>query len=216
MKKGEISNPASHSLFDFGTIAHDYDRWYLTPEGQNHDRIQKQDVLELLPPAQPYERLLDVGCGTGHWSRFFRSLGYTVTGVDISEEMVEVAKSYHTPGCGYQVADACDFPFDDDTFDVVAAMAMLGFVSDAFQVLKEMTRCAKGEGVILIGTLNRLAEINQERLTEGREPYVSGRFFSEKELHDFLCRFGEVRIVNSRSEARKTGEKALIVAEVRT
>ncbi len=197
MDKTDITNPASHSLFDFGTVAQDYDRWYLTPEGRAYDRTQKMDVLTLLPRAQPGERLLDVGCGTGHWSKFFGSLGYDVVGVDISERMIEVAESHRPPNCIFQVADACRLPFQGHSFNIVTAMATLGFVSDVSQVLEEMFRCVQENGVVLVGVLNRLAHVNQKRLTANREPYVSGRLFSRKDLYDLLRQRGHVRMVGS-------------------
>ena len=222
-----------HSLFDFGPMAHEYERWYGTPTGQAHDRVQKEDVLSLLRPAQRGDRLLDVGCGTGHWSRFFASLGYAVTGVDISREMIRVARSRPAPGCVFEPADACALPFAGGSFDVVAAMAVLAFVSDVPSMLHEMFRCVKRHGSVLIGALNRLAPINRHRLATGREPYASGRLLSPWELRDLLQRFGPVRraascmpssnrgrrlggrVGHRNADGRRTLTGPLIVAEVR-
>ena len=186
-----------HCLFDFGPLADEYERWYGTAAGRRHDRRQKADVLSVLKPPRPGDRLLDVGCGTGHWSRFFASLGFAVIGVDISEEVVRVARSRPAPGCVFELADACDLPFAEGSFDVVAAMAVLAFVSDTPSMVKEMFRCAKRGGSVLIGALNRLARINRRRLAKGEQPYASGRLLAPRELRDFLRPFGQVRMVAS-------------------
>ncbi|MBS3822070.1 MAG: class I SAM-dependent methyltransferase, partial [Phycisphaerae bacterium] len=150
------------SLFDFGPMAREYDRWYDTPAGQAHDRVQKNDVRRLLRPASAGQTLLDIGCGTGHWSSFFAEMGCQVTGVDIAPEMIEVARA-KVPECSFQVADAHDLPFDDGTFDAVAAMATLEFLPDPAAAIGEMVRCARKGGHLLVGTLNRLAPLNQHR-----------------------------------------------------
>jgi SAM-dependent methyltransferase len=197
---------AAHSLFDFGPLAGDYDRWYETPLGMAHDRAQKSDVRMLLGSAPPEGLLLDVGCGTGHWSRFFVSLGYAAIGIDISQEMIEGARTRATPQCLYGVADACELPFGNGCFDVVAAMATLEFVSDVSRVLDEMFRCVADAGVVLVGTLNRLARINRRRLATGSEPYVSGRLFTPGELRHRLERFGRVRMRASSPQVSGLGE----------
>jgi 2-polyprenyl-3-methyl-5-hydroxy-6-metoxy-1,4-benzoquinol methylase len=218
---------SAHSLYDFGELASDYERWYDTPAGRAHDETQKSDVRKFLKPAKPGARLLDVGCGTGHWSRFFASLGYEVVGVDISEEMIQAAEGRPAPNCCFQVADALALPFGDHGFDVVAAMSVIEFVSDASVALMEMFRCVKADGAVLIGTLNRLAPINRHRLAKGRQPYASGRLLSPSELRRLLIPSGCVRMMASlpktgrrrhrgwRITARRTLSGPFIVAEVR-
>jgi len=184
------------SLFDFGPQAREYDRWYDTPAGQAHDRVQKDDVRRLLRPASTGQTLLDVGCGTGHWSTFFAEMGYRVTGIDVAPEMIEVARSA-APECSFQVADAHELPFADGTFDVVAAMATLEFLPDQPAAVREMARCAKEDGHLLVGTLNRLAPLNQHRLSKGKQPYSSAQLLSSDELRSLLVPLGRVRLVAS-------------------
>jgi len=184
------------SLFDFGPLAREYDRWYDTPAGRAHDQVQKHDVRRLLPSASRNQALLDVGCGTGHWSAFFAEMGYRVTGIDVAPQMIEVARSA-VSSCTFQVADACDLPFDDKTFDVVAAMATLEFLPDPAVAIREIARCANEDGHLLVGTLNRLAPLNQHRISKGKQPYSSAHVLSPDELRSLLAPLGRVRLVGS-------------------
>jgi len=184
------------TLFDFGPLAGEYDRWYDTPPGRAHDQVQKDDVRSLLPLASTGQTLLDVGCGTGHWSAFFAEMGYRVTGVDIAPRMIEVARAA-VSSCRFEVADASQLPFEDSTFDIVSAMATLEFLPDPAAAIAEMARCAKEGGHLLVGTLNRLAPLNQHRLAKGKEPYASAHLLSPDELRSLLAPRGRVRMVAS-------------------
>ena len=184
------------SLFDFGPVAHLYEDWYSTPEGQAHDQVQQKDVDALLPPARERQILLEVGCGTGHWSRYFHGLGYSVKGIDVSHEMITVAREI-SPECRFDVADASDLPFEDGSFDVTASITALEFFPDPGTAVKEMARCTRQGGIMLIGTLNRIAPINRKRLKKEEQPFASGNLLGPGELLDLISPFGEVRMVAS-------------------
>jgi ubiquinone/menaquinone biosynthesis C-methylase UbiE len=200
-------NEESSALFDFGILAKDYDRWYDTPIGKKYDREEKSAVLKLLPPAKPGDRLLDVGCGTGHWSRFYASLGFEVVGVDISPEMIYAASLRNSSNCSFEIADISRLPFEDNSFEVVAAMAMLEFVSKVEAAVAEMFRCLKSNGSVIVGTLNKLAPVNRKRIAEAKEPYASGRLFSPAELRDLLSAFGKQPRV--RISVEETGQNQI-------
>ena len=182
------------SVYDFGVMAEQYEHWYETPVGKMYDRLEQAAVAELLPSAQRGSRLLDVGCGTGHWSRFFASRGFLVIGVDIAPEMIEIARSKDDPRCRFEVGDACRLPFPDGSFDVVTAITTLEFTRDAGAVVREMFRCLRPAGIVLIASLNRLAPVNRRRIRTGQQPYASTRLFSPSELRALVAPYGRVRI----------------------
>ena len=200
--------------FDFGRLADEYDRWYETSAGQRHDRFQKAAVRELLPVSRRGDWLLDVGCGTGHWSRFFASLGYSVVGIDSSPEMVAKARSHGWERCSFETADAEKLPFGDGVFEIAAAMATLEFIPHPETALEEIKRCLKPGGQILVGTLNRLAPLNRRRIEHGDAPYTSANMFSTKELRDLLTGYGSLRVLTSAEGAAHGEEGAFIVAKV--
>jgi ubiquinone/menaquinone biosynthesis C-methylase UbiE len=199
------SRNTRRSLYDFAPMAAGYESWYNTPAGRAHDGEQKDLVRRFLPRVEQGARLLDVGCGTGHWSRFFAGLGFEVVGIDVSLEMIAVARSAVEDGCRFVVADAHKLPFADPAFDLVTAMVVLEFVGDAERVLAEMARCARSPGHLVVGALNETSPLNRDRIAEGKEPYRSGRMFTASELGRLLSRFGPVRIGLTPEQAEGSG-----------
>jgi ubiquinone/menaquinone biosynthesis C-methylase UbiE len=195
-----VMETVAHCLFDFDPVADVYDRWYETAKGRRLDRAQKSTVLRILkrlPPQHRRATLLDTGCGTGHWSRFFTALGFAVLGVDISTEMIRVARASVCRQCRFEPGDICDLHFSDRSFDVVASMTAIEFSTDAEKAVAEMARCSKPGGSLIVGTLNRLAPINLERVARAEEPYFSARLLSASELRDLLSPYGRVRVLES-------------------
>jgi ubiquinone/menaquinone biosynthesis C-methylase UbiE len=180
------------SRFEFDLLANKYDKWYESAKGRIYDRLEKKAISRYLPPSTEGKKLLEVGCGTGHWSQFFSEYGFEVTGVDVSERMVDIAKSKNISNASFQVADGHSLPFADDTFNVTAAITTLEFVHDAKTVVREMVRCThKREGLLIIGVLNALARLNRERQQDPESPYVNARLFSPSQLKQFLEPFGK-------------------------
>ena len=68
----------------------------------------------------PGAHVLDVGCATGYYSAIFSSLGYRVTGIDISESGIEKAREMY-PDLRFEVQDATDMPYEAGSFDLVFA-----------------------------------------------------------------------------------------------
>jgi SAM-dependent methyltransferase len=88
-------------------------------------------------------RLLDVGCGTGVYAEALAERGWTVTGVDVSEDMLRFARSR---GLDVVHADARSLPFDPDTFDAVVSLWTHTDVDDFAAVVREIARVVRRGG----------------------------------------------------------------------
>jgi ubiquinone/menaquinone biosynthesis C-methylase UbiE len=183
------------SRFEFDLLANNYDSWYDSDKGRMYDRLEKKAISRYLPLSTKDKKLLEVGCGTGHWSQFFSEHGFEVTGVDVSERMIDIAKSKNISNASFQVADGHSLPFADDTFNVTAAITTLEFVHNAKTVVREMVRCThKREGLLIIGVLNALARFNRKRQQDPESLYAKARLFSPSQLKQFLEPFGKLVI----------------------
>jgi len=118
-----------------------------------------ETVINLSPPDG---RFLDVGTGTG-WIAIGvvkNTLGIEVTGVDLSETMLNVAEK-NARGEGVQnrtrfmKGDAKGLHFEDGSFDAVFCHNMLHHLPEPDKLVSEMMRVAKKDGTIIIRDLIR-------------------------------------------------------------
>ena len=180
------------SRYDFSALAEGYDSWYSSREGALYDRFEKTAALKYLPAQQNNKTLLDVGCGTGHWSVFFSECGFTVTGLDVSQRMIDIARSKSNRDITYFVADAHRLPFPDGAFDITSAITTLEFTRNPAGVIREMVRCTrKPGGTILIGVLNCCAGINRKRRNKGLPPYADAWLLTPHQLCNMLEPYGK-------------------------
>lgn len=102
-----------------------------------------RDVVATLNP-QPGERILDVGCGTGHLTQAIADAGARVVGIDNAPAMIEAARAAH-PTLEFLVADACDFAFSDP-FDAVFSNAALHWIHEPERPIACIARALKPGG----------------------------------------------------------------------
>jgi SAM-dependent methyltransferase len=106
------------------------------------------DALERFLGRGP-GRLLDLGCGTGVAIPVFERLGWSVVGVDVSEEMLERARAQ---GADVERFDGATLPFEDESFDAVAAIWIHTDVDDFPATLREAARVLRpGAPLVCIG-----------------------------------------------------------------
>jgi ubiquinone/menaquinone biosynthesis C-methylase UbiE len=109
-------------------------------------------------------RVLEVGIGTGNSLSDYPE-GLSVTGVDISERMIDVArkKTKGNHGVELMVMDTEALDFEDDSFDTVVSSCVFCAVPDAVQGLKEIRRVCRPGGKVLM-----LEHVRSRRKTMGK------------------------------------------------
>jgi len=100
-------------------------------------------VVELLAP-QPGERILDLGCGTGHLTNQIARAGAEIIGIDISEAMISEARSLY-PNLRFEIANATGFHFDEP-FDAVFSNAAIHWMKDQPAVTQSIWNALKPGG----------------------------------------------------------------------
>ena len=110
----------------------------------------EDEIFKAVREASP-ERFLDVGCGMGELAeRVLRELGASVCAVDISPRMVELTRAR---GVDATVADVQALPFEDGSFDCVAANWVLYHVPDLDKGVSELARVLRPGGRLVAATL---------------------------------------------------------------
>jgi len=95
-------------------------------------------------------RFLDLGCGGGGASELAASKGAQVTGIDASENLIEIARR-RVPGGRFFVGDLEELPLESHAYDVVSASNSLQFVGDKARALAEVKRAKTEDGKFVIG-----------------------------------------------------------------
>jgi len=177
----------SVNVFLNPAVAEKYDQYYLSESGKTVDRYEKELFRHRLGNI-PRLPMLELGCGTGHWTRFFADYGFQVTAVDKSKPMLAIAKKKNIGNASFIQADVRWLPFAGHSFHVVTAVTLLEFVSEAEKVMEEIDRVLMPGGWLLLGCLNALSELGKKK--DEDEVFRYARFFSPEELKKLLARFG--------------------------
>jgi ubiquinone/menaquinone biosynthesis C-methylase UbiE len=173
--------------------------------------FEKLHHLLRLVPFGEYagRRVLEVGCGAGvDLARFARS-GAIVTGVDIAESAIDLARAnFAQQGLNgsFCVADGEHLLFPDSSFDLVYAHGVVQYTPHPQQLVDECRRVLKPGGLAIFQVYNRISWLNalSKLMNVGLEHRDAPVLltFSLSELRRLTGAFREVRIVPERFPVR--------------
>ena len=172
-----------------------YDAWYATPLGRLCGELERAALLNLAAP-QPGEQALEIGSGTGFFTRALAASGAAVTAIDNSAEMIAYAEEKaRREGitAGFLTGDGAALSFPDASFDLVCGVTVLCFAAQPERVIAEAFRVLKPSGRLVIGELNRRSPWAAVRRAKARlkeSHYRYARFFSPGELESLVVAAG--------------------------
>ena len=112
----------------------EYDAWYTTQRGKWIGEEEYHLIASMLAP-RPNETMLDIGCGTGYFTRRFAADGFVkgIVGADTDLDMLRFASEHSPDSISFVAADARKLPFGDKSFDLVISIAALCFLLEETQ-----------------------------------------------------------------------------------
>lgn len=169
------------------------------------------DKLHYLPQLVDFagfrgQELLEVGCGIGTDLVRFAAGGARVSGVDLSQTAIDLARQNLTlhgaQAEELRVANAEALPYRDNTFDVVYGHGVIQYTADPARLVKECARVLRsgGTGIFMVynrvSWLNGLSKVMKVPLEHEDAPVL--RKFSIQEFRELLVPFSDARIVPER------------------
>lgn len=179
----------------FADIADDYDRVNsILSLGVHH--IWRSRTVKL-SGANVGDRVLDCATGTGDLALEFKEAvgdkGY-VLGTDFCAEMIEHAPAKAAKNdlkVDFEVADAMQLPYEDNSFDISSIAFGIRNVDDPVQALKEMARVVVSGGRVVVlefGQPNGLLKYPYELYSQHIMPAIGGWISGNREAYTYLPR----------------------------
>lgn len=174
-----------------------YEQWYATPRGRWIGERELTLIHRLLAP-RPEESLLDVGCGTGYFTRGLAAgLTGPIYGLDIATDWVAYAQQHHAAGIQWLAGDARALPIRDDSVDLAISITALCFVDEERRAVRELVRTARRR--VAIGLLNRRSLLWWQKGRHGGSgAYTGARWHSPR---DALALFQGLPVRNVRMQS---------------
>ena len=155
----------------------EFNEWARAGKGESmehgHRPVGEQAIELMRVPADA--RVLDVGCGSGWATRLLGeyALNGHVTGIDISDEMIRLAResSLLFPNVDYQVASAEQLPFADGEFTHAFSMESLYYYANIPAALREIHRTLQSDGIfVTVIDLYRENKSSHQRVEQLKVP----------------------------------------------
>ncbi len=160
----------------------EYDFWY-----QKYKNIYISELMAIKEVLYPLtvRNSLEVGCGTGRFTSFFK----IDVGIDLNLKFYEEFRGRFKY---YVVADGKRLPFKRDTFFFLFSITTICFMKEVQEFLREAHRVLKNDSYFIIAFLNRDSEYGKDILSRKEENNFLkfANLFSSKEVIEMVEKVG--------------------------
>lgn len=163
-------------------------------------------MYDRIPKVIKNKEVLEIATGPGMLAKHVAQAAKRMIATDYSDGMIKEAKKGTYPdNLTFEVADAMNLPYDDDSFDVVIIANALHIVLDPEKVLSEIERVLRSRGILIAPNFVAHNSSLGSRIWSGILRIAGVRFehqWSVEEYHQFLENHGW-HIVNARTMAAR-------------
>lgn len=144
---------------DWDNVASWYDAELETNSDSYQAKVIAPNMLRMLAPKKG-EVVLDLACGQGYFARLIAAAGTEVTGVDLSKELIAMAKE-KSPAISYHVASSESTGLKKESIDVVVTVLAFENIKKIDETVAEIQRVLKKEGRFILVMLHPAFRIPQ-------------------------------------------------------
>lgn len=175
----------------FDQLAGRYDEAHNASESAlQYVETRRQSIVKRIGEFQN-QSIIDLACGTGYYFEYYQSQN-DIIGSDVSECMIEICRKknfYRTLVASYD-----NIPFPDKIFDVVLNINAFQYSTNPTQVVKEMGRVLKDDGILILTYFSKYNFRNIKLLKKlATDPGSITSYevrHGWKNIHTMLCQHG--------------------------
>jgi ubiquinone/menaquinone biosynthesis C-methylase UbiE len=126
----------------YNKFSEEYHKHISNPENLWHHYIEKPVMVSILKKIVKNKKVLDLGCGSGTFTKKIYLMGAKVIGLDVSKKLIEIARK-DNPKIKFYVGDAKKTPFKKSEFDVVSSSLMIHYFKELNPLFREVSKVLK-------------------------------------------------------------------------
>ena len=163
--------------------ANSIDRYMQSCRTEFWQRVFRIELEYILKHLVKGKEVLSVGCGPAIIESALSECGFTITGLDVSQEALDCAPdSVRTVA-----ARAEDMPFPASSFDAVIYVASLQFIENYRKAIEETTRVLRPEGTLLVMLLNPKSDFFKRKLRDPNSYVGKIRHTDLREIEEVIA-----------------------------
>ena len=202
-------------------IREEFDRIALLKEryGSVSDNYRNY-LIQQLPP--PFQNALEIGCGTGEFTRLLATRARSVVAIDLSSQMIRLAKSQsaNCPNIEYLTGDVMGLSLPAEGYDCIVSMATLHHLP-LVEALLKIKDALKPNGVLIIHDLaaaDGLVEYATSALaypvSVARRFWKTGQLRAAREVREAWAEHGRDEVYLTLAEVREMCRRYLPEARI--
>jgi ubiquinone/menaquinone biosynthesis C-methylase UbiE len=186
-----------------------YDLYFTNKFMDSIEKLKQENRIKKLSSLIPIEikNCIFIGCGQGDEISILnnRKKIPNIYGIDISKTAIQHAKQKY-PNINFVVGDACNLPFEDNSFDLIICSEVIEHLSSPDKLIDEINRVMENKGVLILSTSNWLSfyglfrflaeKLLRKKITAGDQPI--DHWYTIKTINRILEKYFEInKIVGS-------------------